>query len=135
MKIGIFPMVADVLHIGHLLSIEEAKKNCDYLIIALHCCPDYKDPVQSIYERFMQLRAIKWVDEVIPYEAVDDKYKYTLNCLDANYKAGTAKINVLGGEFYKFDPSNNEAEGPSTNFVVEGKTVTYDSSTETYKVS
>ena len=67
MKIGIFPMVADVLHIGHLLSIEEAKKNCDYLIIALHCCPDYKDPVQSIYERFMQLRAVKWVDEVIPY--------------------------------------------------------------------
>ena len=72
MKIGVYPMVADILHTGHILAIEEAKKHCDYLIVALHCCPDYKDPVQSIYERFMQLRAIKWVDEVIPYENKED---------------------------------------------------------------
>ena len=72
MKIGVYPMVADVLHAGHLLAIEEAKKHCDYLIVALHCCPNYKSTVQSIYERFMQLRAVKWVDEVIPYEDVND---------------------------------------------------------------
>lgn len=72
MKVGVYPMVADVLHAGHLLAMEEAKKHCDYLIIALHCCPNYKSPVQSIYERFMQLRAIKWVDEVIPYEDIND---------------------------------------------------------------
>ena len=65
-------MVADVLHAGHLLAIEEAKKHCDYLIVALHCCPNYKSPVQSIYERYMQLRAVKWVDEVIPYEDIND---------------------------------------------------------------
>lgn len=72
MKIGLYPMVADVLHTGHLLAIEEAKKNCDYLIIGLHCCPNYKNPVQSIYERYMQLRAVKWVDEVIPYYDIND---------------------------------------------------------------
>lgn len=72
MKIGVYPMVADVLHAGHLLAIEEAKKHCDYLIVALHCCPNYKSTVQSIYERFMQLRAVKWVDEVIPYEDIND---------------------------------------------------------------
>ena len=72
MKIGLYPMVADVLHTGHLLGIEEAKKNCDYLIVGLHCCPNYKDPVQTIYERYMQLRAVKWVDEVIPYYDVND---------------------------------------------------------------
>lgn len=72
MKIGVYPMVADVLHTGHILAMEEAKSYCDYLIVALHCCPNYKEPVQSIYERFMQLRAIKWVDEVIPYENKED---------------------------------------------------------------
>lgn len=72
MKVGVYPMVADILHTGHILAIEEAKKHCDYLIVALHCCPDYKQPVQSIYERFMQLRAVKWVDEVIPYENKED---------------------------------------------------------------
>jgi glycerol-3-phosphate cytidylyltransferase len=70
MKIGFFPMVADILHSGHVLSLEQAKKHCDYLIVGLHCKPIYKDPFQSIYERFMQLRAVKWVDEVIPYESI-----------------------------------------------------------------
>lgn len=67
MKIGLFPMVADVLHAGHVIAIEEAKQHCDYLIIALHCNPVYKSPVQTVYERYMQLRAVKWVDEIIPY--------------------------------------------------------------------
>ena len=71
MKIGFFPMVADILHSGHVLSLEEAKKHCDFLIVGLHCRPNYKNPQQSIYERYMQLRAIKWVDEVIPYENID----------------------------------------------------------------
>lgn len=69
MKIGFFPMVADILHCGHVLALEEARKNCDYLIVGLHCKPSYKTPQQSIYERFIQLRAVKWVDEVIPYES------------------------------------------------------------------
>ena len=72
MKVGIYPMVADILHTGHMIAIEQAKKQCDYLIIALHCCPTYKQPVQTIYERYIQLRAIKWVDEIIPYTNVDD---------------------------------------------------------------
>ena len=71
MKIGFFPMVADILHSGHIIAIEEAKKKCDYLIIGLHCKPNYKNPQQSIYERYMQLRAVKWVDEIIPYENID----------------------------------------------------------------
>lgn len=74
MKIGFYPMVADILHTGHVIAIEEAKKNCDYLIIGLHCNPVYKNPQQSIYERYMQLRAVKWVDEIVPYQnIVDDK--------------------------------------------------------------
>lgn len=72
MKIGIYPMVADILHTGHIIAIEEAKRQCDYLIVALHCNPVYKKPIQTIYERYMQLRAVKWVDEVIPYTDIND---------------------------------------------------------------
>lgn len=72
MKIGIYPMVADVIHAGHVLAIQEAKSKCDYLIVALHCCPNYKTPIQTIFERFIQLKNIKGVDEVIPYENKED---------------------------------------------------------------
>lgn len=49
----------------------------------------------------------------------DDK-KFVLNCYDANYRNGTAKIVVTGGKFYDFDPGNNTAEGEGTSFLAEG---------------
>lgn len=52
---------------------------------------------------------------------IDTKdYRYVLNCIDANYKNGTANIIVKGGTFVNFDPSNNLAEGAGTNFVADG---------------
>lgn len=51
-----------------------------------------------------------------------DDERFTLNCLDANYKDGTATIEVTGGTFNKFDPANNLAEGPGTNFCAAGYT-------------
>jgi len=47
--------------------------------------------------------------------------KFLLNCYDANYTAGTAKINVYGGKFYNFNPaeSYSELNGP-VSFVAEG---------------
>lgn len=50
----------------------------------------------------------------------DGTSNYTLNCYDANYKNGTAKIIVSGGKFYDFDPGNNKAEGEGTSFLAEG---------------
>ena len=47
-------------------------------------------------------------------------YRYLLNCLDGNYKNGTAKIIVKGGTFVNFDPSDNAAEGEGTSFVADG---------------
>lgn len=47
-------------------------------------------------------------------------YRFVLNCIDANYKNGTANIIVKGGTFVNFDPSNNLAEGEGTNFVANG---------------
>jgi hypothetical protein len=44
-----------------------------------------------------------------PYSAAQP-YDFTLNCYDANYRNGTAKITVNGGSFYGFDPQDNAAE-------------------------
>lgn len=71
-RIGLFPMCADILHAGHILALEEAKKNCDYLIVALNTHPDGKTPVQSVFERYVQVCAVKYVDEVIPYQGRAD---------------------------------------------------------------
>lgn len=49
----------------------------------------------------------------------DDK-TFLLNCYDANYQNGTAKIIVTGGKFYDFNPADNSAEGEHTKFVPEG---------------
>lgn len=46
--------------------------------------------------------------------------RFTLNCEDAAYRAGEAVINVTGGSFVNFDPSNNLAEGQNTDFVAAG---------------
>ena len=50
----------------------------------------------------------------------EEPYRYMLNCLDANYKNGTAKVIVSGGRFHKFNPGNNAAEGAGTNFLAPG---------------
>lgn len=38
-------MCADILHVGHILALEEAKKHCDILIVALNTHPDGKTPI------------------------------------------------------------------------------------------
>ena len=57
--------------------------------------------------------------EVIPFGAPYG-YDYMLNCIDSAYKNGTASIEVKGGTFVNFDPSNCKAEGAGTNFVATG---------------
>lgn len=46
--------------------------------------------------------------------------RYVINCIDANWKNGTAKVNITGGTFHNFNPADNAAEGAGTNFVAEG---------------
>ena len=63
----------DLLHAGHIVMLKEAKQNCDYLIVGLQTDPSIdrqakNQPVQSVYERYMQLQAVKYVDEIIPYD-------------------------------------------------------------------
>ena len=63
----------DLLHAGHIVMLKETKQHCDYLIVGLQTDPsidrqEKNQPVQSVYERFVQLNAVKYVDEIIPYD-------------------------------------------------------------------
>ena len=72
MKIGFTCSTFDLFHAGHIMMLKEARTQCDYLIVGMQTDPtidrDWKNkPVQSVFERFTQLQACKYVDEVIPY--------------------------------------------------------------------
>jgi len=72
MKIGITFSTFDLFHAGHVKMLEEAKRNCSYLIIGLQTDPTIdrstkNKPVQSLVERYVQVKACKYVDEIVPY--------------------------------------------------------------------
>lgn len=71
--IGITFSTFDLLHAGHVTMLREAKTQCDYLIACLQVDPsvdrtEKNSPVQSLVERWTQLQAVKYVDEIIPYQ-------------------------------------------------------------------
>ena len=77
MKIGFTASAFDLLHAGHVLMLEEAKQQCDWLIVGLQTDPSQdratkSKPAQTIVERYLQLRACKFVDEIIPYGSEQD---------------------------------------------------------------
>lgn len=72
MKIGFTCSTFDLFHAGHVTMLKEAHANCDYLIVGLQSDPTVdrpqkNKPVQSVYERWVQLEACKYVDKIIPY--------------------------------------------------------------------
>lgn len=72
MVTGITFSTFDLFHAGHVKMLEEAKSQCDYLIVGLQLDPsidrpEKNKPTQTIIERYVQLRACKYIDEIIPY--------------------------------------------------------------------
>ncbi len=96
MKVGITASTFDLLHAGHIEMLREAKAQCDYLICALQIDPsldrvDKNKPVQSIVERYTQLEAVQFVDEVIPYMYEND--------LEDILQMRTIHVRILGEEY------------------------------------
>jgi len=87
----------DLLHAGHIQMLREAKSKCDYLICALQTDPtldrpkEKNKPVQSIVERYIQLSAVKYVDEIIPYSTEQD--------LEDILEAFDLQVRILGVEY------------------------------------
>lgn len=97
MKIGFTCSTFDLFHAGHIIMLKEAKQQCDYLIVGLQTDPtidrptEKNKPVQSVFERYVQLTACKFVDEIVVYatekELIDILLAYPIN------------IRILGDEY------------------------------------
>lgn len=97
MKVGITFSAFDLFHAGHVKMLEEAKTVCDKLIVGLQLDPSVvrpkkNKPVQSIIERYVQLRGCKYIDEIIPYVTEDDlidilsSFKIDIRIIGEEYK-------------------------------------------------
>lgn len=97
MKVGFTASSFDLLHAGHIAMLEESKKNCDYLIVGLNVNPIKRGrpPVQGLFERYMQLKAVKWIDEIIPYNGESELIEI-LNTLQID-------IRFIGGDYRDSD--------------------------------
>ena len=72
MTVGFTCSAFDLLHAGHIQMLREAKEQCDYLICGLQVDPsldrpEKNAPIQTVVERYAQLKAVSYVDEIIPY--------------------------------------------------------------------
>jgi|TARA_B110000902_G_scaffold3686_1_gene4244 glycerol-3-phosphate cytidylyltransferase len=90
MIVGFTCSVFDLLHAGHVAMLREASDQCDWLICGLQVS-GVKAPVQTLVERHTQLQAIKYVDEIIPYETEED--------LEDILKMYPIDVRILGEEY------------------------------------
>ena len=63
LKIGFTCGAFDLLHAGHVVMLQEAKRHCDFLVVGLQTDPsidrqEKNRPVQSVYERWVQLLSL-----------------------------------------------------------------------------
>ena len=105
MIVGFTCSTFDLLHAGHVQMLREAKEHCDYLICGLQIDPsidraEKNSPIQTVVERYTQLKAISYVDEIIPY-ATEEDLKDILQMYHIN-------IRVLGDEYREKDFTGKE---------------------------
>lgn len=96
MKIGITCSTFDLFHAGHVKMLEEAKKHCDYLIVALQTDPtidrpEKNKPIQSILERYIQVDACVHVDQIVPYATEKD--------LEDIFASFDLDVRIIGDEY------------------------------------
>ena len=94
---GITFSAFDLFHSGHVAMLKEARSNCDYLMVGLQTDPtidrpEKNKPIQSVFERYVQLEGCKYIDEIIPYETEKDlediflTYKIDVRFIGEEYK-------------------------------------------------
>jgi glycerol-3-phosphate cytidylyltransferase len=96
MRIGVTFSTFDLLHAGHVKMLEEAKRQCDYLIVGLQLDPSIdrhtkNSPSQSIIERYIQLKACKYIDEIVPYVSEED--------LEDILRSFKIDVRIIGDEY------------------------------------
>jgi len=107
MKIGFNCSCFDLFHAGHVTMLKMEKEMCDYLKVALQVDPTIdrpglkNKPVQSIYERYAQVQACKYVDEILVYDTEADllnlikTQSFDIRFLSEEYK----NVDVTGKQY------------------------------------
>jgi glycerol-3-phosphate cytidylyltransferase len=77
MRIGFTCGVFDLFNAGHILMLSKARQRCDYLMVGIQTDPtidrpDKHKPVQSVFERSIEVGACRYVDKVIIYQTEQD---------------------------------------------------------------
>lgn len=89
--------------------LKEAKEHCDYLIAALQTDPTIdrawkNKPVQTVFERYVQLEACKYVDQIVPYatesELLDILQSYHID------------VRIMGEEYFGKEFTGKELDIP-----------------------
>ena len=77
-RIGFTCSTFDLLHAGHVAMLAEARAQCDFLVVGLLMDPTTdrpetkQRPVQSLFERWLQLQGVRYVDTVVPFSSEQD---------------------------------------------------------------
>ena len=67
----------DLLHAGHIIMLQDAKQQCDKLIVGLQTDPTIdrpltkNTPIQTLEERKIQLEAVRYIDDIHVYDTED----------------------------------------------------------------
>ena len=105
MKVGFTCSAFDMLHSGHIQMLRDAREQCDYLICGLQTDPsadrpEKNRPIQTVVERYTQLKAVQYVDEIIPY-ATEEDLKDILSMYHID-------VRILGDEYREKDFTGKE---------------------------
>ena len=113
---GIIAGAFDVMHPGYIRMFADAKQHCNHLTVALHedpsmARPHKLKPVQTVEERKEILKAIKYVDDVVVYQAEDTFLSYLddydIRFLGTDYKDGTYSGKELDIDIVWLDRENH----------------------------
>ena len=118
-KVGFTASTFDLLHAGHVQMLREAKEQCDYLMVGLQMDPsgdrpEKNGPIQTVVERYTQLKAVSYVDEIIPYSSEQD--------LEDILEMYTIHVRILGEEYRDKDFTGKDiAKQRGSKIVYNGR--------------
>ena len=132
-RIGFTCSSFDLFHAGHVFMLEEAKKQCDFLIVGLQTDPtldrpEKNKPVQGVFERWAQLKACKFVDQIVPYaterELLDvlQSFPIHVRILGKEYEDKPFTGDYLQMEYYFNERKHSFSTSELRQRVVEAET-------------
>ena len=106
--IGFTASTFDLLHAGHVIMLDEAKTQCDFLIVGLLTDPtkdrDTKNaPIQTTWERWIQTQALGSIDTIIPFDTEED--------LENMIKVLKPDVRFVGDEYKNTKHTGHDIKG------------------------